>query len=62
MFMAIDDMEWNIVHCSKYISLWQKGICSLLLKSRMTFNDWSSIEHERDCTHENECVDHQGQT
>ena len=34
MFMAFNDMEWNIIHCSEYISLWQKGKCSPYLEFR----------------------------
>lgn len=37
MFMAIDDMEWNIIYCSKYLSMWKKGICPLSL-TRTTFD------------------------
>ena len=34
MFMAFNDMEWNIIHCSEYISLWQKGKRSSYLDFR----------------------------
>ena len=25
-------MEWNIIYCSKYLSMWKKGICPLSLR------------------------------